>query len=928
MSSNERFSFAQIGNIAFMEELFRKFRDNPDSVDADWRRFFEGVEFGTSGGLGGAVEAEDARAEAKVEAFINLYRRLGHLSAYLSPIDPKPELANDLLPESHGLKDVDSNRKFHPSNLPSREPMTFGDIHRLLLDTYCGRIGADFREINDIEQVVWLQAQMEGCRNKPEFSAQQKRQIFDLLTMTEGFERFLQDRYLGQKRFSLEGNDALIPLLHFMADHGVSLGAEEFNIGMAHRGRLNVLANFMNKSPEMLLKDFEGAEFNPFDIDGDVKYHKGFASEVKTLAERKLRLLLLPNPSHLEIVNPVVEGFARARQYQVNDKQRQKIVPLLIHGDAAFIAQGSVAETLNLAQLDAYTTGGTVHVIINNQIGFTADPSEGRSCPYASEIAKVIRAPVLHVNADDVEACVWTAQLAMAYRQKFGRDVVIDLIGYRRHGHNETDEPGFTQPLMYKVIKQHPTVLAQYTEQLTQDGVLTKDDAESAMKNWRARLQKAMETVRSGVAVADFVTPKAFEAIFKHDKVTQEIFDKPADTGVSAAKLRALGNKACTLPSSVHPHPKIAKLLDSRLAMLEGDGAVDWGMAEILCYASLATEGHHIRLSGQDCRRGTFSHRHAVLVDYETGKPYQPLNNLDKKQAYVDVINSPLSELAVMGFDFGYSVAEPNALVMWEAQFGDFVNGAQIVVDQFLVASEAKWKQVSGLTLLLPHGYEGQGPEHSSARPERFLQLCGNLNIQVAIPTTPAQMFHLLRRQLKRSFRKPLIIMTPKSLLRHPKVISTLKDFGDVGFQEVIDDATIAKPKLAETVVLCTGKLYYELIEARLSAENDTLPIVRLEQLYPFPEEKLKAVLARYANAKNLVWTQEEPVNMGAWSFVRPRLEELVGKQMKIRYSGRKGAGTTAEGSLKQHVKEQTRIIQDALGLTSSISKNSDAVAK
>ena len=930
--SSSSFQFANISNVAFIDEQYEQFKSDPQSVDADWQRFFAGVEFASGAGssASGSGSTDTQRDHAKVEAFVHVYRRLGHLSANLSPIDEKPALSKDLSVETHGLKDVADSRTFYTVNLPSQEAMSLSDIKKLLEETYCRSIGADFREINDIDQVIWLQGQMEGCRNRPKFSAEEKKKLHAQLVTAEGFERFLQDRYLGQKRFSLEGTDSLIPMMHTVIDETAKAGAAEINIGMAHRGRLNVLTNIMGKSLELIFKDFEGKDFTPFNIDGDVKYHKGFASEVTTSHGHNMHLYLLPNPSHLEVVNPVVEGFARARQDLTSDTARKSVVPLLIHGDAAFIAQGSVAETLNLALLDSYTTGGTIHIIINNQIGFTANPSEARSCRYASDIAKLIRAPVFHVNADDPEACVWVSMLASQYRQKYGRDVVIDLIGYRRHGHNETDEPNFTQPLMYKKIKAHSTVLSQYETTLANEQVLTKDDAAAAMKAFRDRAQRAMEFVKGGGEVANPVIPKAYADISRYEKVSGEAFQKAAKTVVTTAQLKDLAASFCKIPGDFQANPKIIKLMESRQAMMQGEGAVDWGLAELLCFSSLAAESHPVRLSGQDCRRGTFSHRHAVWFDFEKGQTYEPLNHLNGKQARVDVINSPLSELAVMGFDFGYSVADPNALVIWEAQFGDFVNGAQIIIDQFLAASEAKWKQCSGLTLLLPHGYEGQGPEHSSARPERFLQLCGNLNIQVAIPTTPAQLFHLLRRQLKRAFRKPLVIMSPKSLLRHPKVVSKLAEFSEGQFQELVLDQTISKVKSVDTVVLCTGKIYYELEETRDKNADikDSLPIIRVEQLYPFPEAQLSAALGQFPNLKNLVWAQEEPENMGAWTFMRPRLEAIAPKGVAISYSGRPSSGSTAEGSLKSHIQEQERIVLHALGLGSKLSLVSTKVKK
>lgn len=936
MSTGEdrgKFSFASGSNANYIVSMYEQYSRDPQSVDESWRRFFEGYEFAAEGATIGKKGADSE--EAKVESLINAFRRLGHKGAYLNPLDePNRDLIDDLKPEYHGLSDVDPNRIFHPSNLGiEKDTPTFNEIVDFLNTTYCGKIGADYRDINDIESVVWLQEQMEACRNQPVITKDEKLRIFDKLVQAEGFERFLQDRYLGQKRFSIEGLDAMIPLLDVIAEDANKAGVEEINLAMAHRGRLNVLANFMGKEYDELLHEFEGAEFNPLNIEGDVKYHKGFANEVDTSIGGKIRLYLSPNPSHLEAVNPVLEGFTRARQRLLNDQERTKVMPVLIHGDAAFVGQGVVAETLNLANLPSYCTGGTIHVIANNQLGFTAYPEETKSCDYASDIAKFLRAPVLHVNADDPEATVWAARLAVAYRQKFQRDFVIDLVGYRRHGHNETDEPSFTQPLMYKKIKDHPTVLSIYQKKLIEEGALSEDEAKSRLREFRAMLQERLQHVRSGAFTKVSKVPEALKYSLKYVHADREDIEKPLDTRVKRDVVMKIQSRILEFPKGFHPHAKIEKLFESRRKMFEGEGEIDWGMAELLAFGSAALDGYHVRLSGQDCGRGTFSHRHAILRDFNTNKPLNILNQIGDNQATVDVINSPLSEAGCLGFEFGYSVADPDSLVLWEAQFGDFANGAQIIIDQFLVASEAKWKQASSLVLLLPHGYEGQGPEHSSARPERFLQSCGNLNIQVANLTTPAQLFHILRRQVMREFQKPLVIMTPKSLLRHPKVVSSLKAFTEGGFTEIIDDPSINNPDAVKRLVVCTGKVYYDLEKAR--EENDQtseVPLIRIEQLYPFPKQKLAEVLKRYSGVREIYWTQEEPVNMGAWTFMRPRLEKLCGPNQVVKYVGRKGSGSTAEGSLKSHIIEQQRIVQDALGLARTLDpkakKNAKAASK
>jgi 2-oxoglutarate dehydrogenase E1 component len=914
-SGSPRFSFATGNNVAYLEQLYAAFKQDPASIDPSWRQFFEGYEFAASGDILGSGGGGESPFTARVEAFINAYRRLGHLSAHLSPLAPAPGIAKDMLPESHGLKDVDPLQMFNPANLPEKA-MSFKDINALLTATYCGRIGADYREINDIGIVTWLQEQMESCRNQPPLSAEVKLRILTKLTQAEGFEQFLGRRYIGTKRFSLEGADAFIPLLDLITADGAKAGVEEFCLGMSHRGRLNCLVNFLGKSYELMLKDFEGTEYNAYDIDGDVKYHMGFASEVATMNGDRVRLYLSPNPSHLEIVNPVVEGFVRGRQRLLNDHDRHKVLPILMHGDASFMGQGTVSETLNLSGLAGYSTGGTVHIVINNQIGFTTDPQESRSTTYSSDIAKMVRAPVLHVNADDPEAVIWCGRLALAYRQKFHRDIIIDLVGYRRHGHNEGDEPAFTQPLMYKKIAAHPTVLKIYADKLVAEGTVDAATVEKEASNFRDRMQAAYDAVhgKKSPQIPAPVIPAGLQKTLTYKKASREEIAQPVATGVKAATLRAIVSKITKVPEGFTLHPKLARLLENRQKMVDGQGAIDWGLGELLALGSLALEGRHVRFTGQDAQRGTFTSRHAVYTDFQTNERYEALNYLDPKQATVHVINSPLSEQGCLGFEFGYSVADPEALVAWEAQFGDFANGAQIIIDQFLSASEAKWKQTSSLIMLLPHGHEGQGPEHSSARPERFLQLCGNLNMQVAIPTTPAQHFHALRRQLHRDFRKPLVLMTPKSLLREPLCVSPVADFQDGRFHEILDETIPAKAD-AERVIFCSGKIYYDLIKARTEqSQFATVPVIRLEQLYPFPYGQMEALLTSYPKLSEIIWTQEEPQNMGGWNFVRGRLLEVLKPSQKLNYVGRKNSGTPAEGSGKAHEAEQKRIIQDALG--------------
>jgi 2-oxoglutarate dehydrogenase E1 component len=920
-SGNPKLSYASGANAEFIDSLYEQYKKDSGSVDATWQRFFEGFEFGLKGDAGtNAASAGSATGgdpdTARVEAFINAYRRLGHMSAHLNPLVDSVPISPDMTPEAHGLKNLDATRRFMPANLP-KASLTFPEINSLLTKTYCGKIGADYRDLNDIETITWLQEQMESCANKPEFPSEFKKRIHQKLAQAEGFEQFLGRRYIGAKRFSIEGCDALIPLLDVILDDASRAGAEEVSIGMAHRGRLNVLANIMNKPAELILKEFEGAEFNPYDIDGDVKYHMGFASDVGTFSGNRMRLYLSPNPSHLEVVSPVVEGFVRARQRLLADTERTRIIPILMHGDASFMGQGVVAETFNMCQLDSYKTGGTIHIVINNQIGFTTDPVDSRSTDYSSDIAKMVRAPVLHVNADDPEAVAWCAKLATSFRQKFSRDIIIDLVGYRRHGHNEGDEPAFTQPVMYKKISVHTTVYKKYTDRLIAEGTLTEEGAKKVADEFKDYMQIAYDTVhgKKTLSLPAPVVPASLQKCMTYRKATRDDVAASVKTGVSAKTLKDIVQKMTTIPAGFTLNPKLVRLLENRRKMLDDGGAVDWGLGELMALATLALEGHHIRLTGQDAKRGTFTSRHSVYFDFETNKQYEALSHLSDTQGKVHVINSPLSEMGCLGYEFGYSVADPEAFVAWEAQFGDFSNGAQIVIDQFLSASEAKWKQTSGLVMLLPHGHEGQGPEHSSARPERFLQLCGNLNLQVAICTTPAQHFHILRRQLHREFRKPLVLMTPKSLLREPLCTSTVADFEKGFFKEILDDESIKKKAGIKKAIFCSGKIYYDLFKARAADEKfKSVPIVRLEQLYPFPYASMTTLLETFPNLEEIIWTQEEPQNMGGWNFVRGRLLEVLKTNQKLSYSGRKNSGTPAEGTTKAHEAEQNRIIQDALG--------------
>ncbi len=878
-------------NLSYLENLYELYCRDAAALTPEWQRFFKNFAQYRAGALSpdGSVVARDHHDSARVEAMVNHFRRRGHLYARRNPLQRYDRYKAHLDLHAYELDAVDVAHVFYPADLAGVASATLSEIVDVLDRSYCGAIGVDFMEINNEERVVWIGRRIEKNLGRPSFTRPQRLQIMRKLVAAEGFERFLHTRYLGQKRFSLEGCDVLIPLLDFLSAQAVESEIAEICIGMAHRGRLNVLANFMQKDLAHIFTEFEGSSSYSFDIDGDVKYHLGFEAKVG-VGERQLDLCLLPNPSHLEAVNPVLEGYVRGRQRVRGARQ---VLPVLIHGDASFTGQGVVFETLNFSKLDAYNTGGTIHIIIDNQIGFTTDQRQARSTDYCSDIVKAIRAPVFHVNADDPEAAVWTAQLALAYRQQFASDVVIDIVGYRRHGHNEGDEPAFTQPLMYQQIAAHPRVLEIYHQQLLAQGVISGEDFDREKNIYKAELEKAHKLVKKPAAAGN-MQPKNKKNISQ------------VDTAVQAELLATTLQTITTPPPQFNLHPKIARIFTQRQAMAAGK--IDWATAELLAMATLASAGRHVRLAGQDCQRGTFSSRHAVAVDVKDGMPWSVFSAYGDR---VEVVNSPLSEFGALGFEFGYSIVDTQALIMWEAQFGDFANGAQIIIDQFIAASEAKWRQCSALVMLLPHGYEGMGPEHSNARPERFLQLCGNGNMQVAIPTTAAQYFHLLRRQVLREGQKPLIIMSPKSLLRHPQVscVPAMFTSGHT-FQEVIADRAVAADKVTR-VLMCSGKIFYELAARRAELKLSDTALVRFEQLYPFPEKNFLSIINSYPQVEELLWVQEEPQNMGAWSFIRPRLRACLSK-FKLRYVGRKTSGTTAEGYMRAHTIAQRRIVDSA----------------
>jgi 2-oxoglutarate dehydrogenase E1 component len=882
----EEISFA---NLAYVEEQFQRYRTDPSSLEPSWRHFFEGWEM-----AGDLVPTGEASSDLKIYHLIEAYRTYGHLKAQINPLAAPPTDVSELSLANLGFQVSDLDKSFPTCGFLPQPEAPLSEIIGALEKTYCGAIGVEYMGLRKPELEVWLQQIIEPNFTFP-FSAEDKLEIFHELNRAELFETFLQTKYVGQKRFSLEGGETLIPMLAFALEAGVEAGIHEIVLGMAHRGRLNVLANILNKSYATIFHEFE-AHYTP-DLSegtGDVKYHKGFIGSLTTKKGEKIEITLSANPSHLEAVDPVVEGQARAKQ---EIKGPKTVLPILVHGDASVAGQGIVYETLQLSKLRGYETGGTLHVVINNQIGFTTLPKDGRSTQYCTDIAFTFGAPVFHVNAEKPEACVYAMLLALKIRQKFHCDVFLDLNCYRKYGHNEGDEPAFTQPQEYKIIREKKSIREMYKESLVQEGILTMEAGDKLETEFHDFLQEAMDKIASKAA-----SPEA---------PAKESLLAPVATAVSAAALIGLAEDFCHVPEGFHIHPKIKKLADERLAMVKGnpeEPTIDWGMAEHLAYATLLVDGVHVRISGQDCRRGTFSQRHAMWVDQvEENTKYFPLSHLKNKKAPFDIFNSPLSEFAVLGFEFGYSLFYPHSLVVWEAQYGDFGNGAQVIIDQFIAASEQKWGHRSGITLFLPHGYEGQGPEHSSGRMERYLQLSADENWQIVDCTTPAQLFHVLRRQALRQQPRPLVIFTLKALLRHPLVLSSLKSFTEGSFEEFIDDPkNIAQPK---RILFCSGKVYYDLITER---KRDDIAVIRIEHLYPFHREKFQKLVEKYKSTQDLCWVQEEHSNMGAWNYIRPILQEITGKQ--IRYIGRGPSASTAAGSYALHKKQYDQMMQEAFG--------------
>jgi 2-oxoglutarate dehydrogenase E1 component len=969
----QKTSFLSGTNSSYIEKLYAKYVENPASIPDSWRQFFEGlgdqkdniienqgpswapsnIKYISNGDLdvyekylpknlnGNSIKekiVEKNRTLSGDEKFdverstidsvraimmIRAYRIRGHLIADLDPLQLQEKHHHpELNPETYGFKKEDRNRKIFLDKFLGLEYATVNEILEILLKTYCSKIGIEFMHMSDPEEKKWIQERIEGKGKEANFTSEGKKAIFKKLVEAEGFENYCHTKFVGTKRFGLDGCESLIPALEQIIKVGGGLGVKEVKIGMPHRGRLNILANVIQKPFKKIFKEFSGDPGpDTAGVSGDVKYHLG-ASADRDFNGNNVHVSLTANPSHLEAVNPVVLGQTRAKQFFHNDPQRVKVVPILLHGDAAFAGQGIVAECFAMSGLKGHNTGGTIHIIVNNQIGFTTSPSFARSSPYPSEVAKMVQAPIFHVNGDDAESVVYCARIATEYRQKFKRDVVIDIICYRRFGHNEGDEPSFTQPLMYKKIRAQATTLTIYGNQLIQEGVLGKEEFQNEKDNFKKFLDTEFETSKSYIPnQIDWFTGS-------WSKFTTEIgSDRRGVTGVDLDLIHKAGEKICNLPANLNSHSTIKRLFEAKKKMFETGKGFDWATAESLAFGTLLLEGYPVRFVGQDSSRGTFSQRHAGVLDQDTGEKYYPLKNLSSNQGQFEIIDSFLSEFGVLGFEYGYSISSPETLVLWEAQFGDFANGAQIIIDQFITSGEKKWTRASGLVMLLPHGYEGQGPEHSSARIERYLQSCAQENLQVVNCTTPANYFHLLRRQIHRTFRKPLIVFSPKSLLRHKKCVSEIEDFlPENSFHRILPDHAdfpeynlikLAKDEDIKRVVLCSGKVYFDISEKRETIRNPKVQLLRIEQLYPFPVKKLASFLKRFKNADEFIWCQEEPENMGAWSFVEKYINwtlDLVGaKSKKVQYVGRKPSASTATGYLKKHVQQQDEIISKVL---------------
>ena len=914
------FDFAHIENVDYVEQMWAAYREDHQSVDSIWRAFFSGFEFAGTGpesasqGEPGAVPGADGqdRVLRDADALVTAYRRMGHLVAHLAPISydrpPHPLLAI----AEYGLTEADLDAQVGSCGFGGTTDGTLGDLIEKLQTTYCRSIGVEYLDIPFKSQQEWLQRQMEPILNRPKFTGEQREHIFRQIVASQGFENYLHTKFIGHKRFSLEGAETLVPLLTTLAETGAALEVDEMVLGMAHRGRLNVLAHVLEKPYEQFFSEFEGTVPDQgVDGSGDVKYHMGYSNDYRTQSGQTVHISLSPNPSHLELIDPVVEGLVFAKQEIRGDIQKGQIVPVLVHGDASFTGQGIISETLCLAQLNGYDNGGTIHVIVNNQIGFTATPRQSRFTSYPSDIAKIVQAPIFHVNADDPEAVVHTAMMAMQYRQAFKADVIVDLWCYRRHGHNEGDDPVFTQPTRSKAISKHPSVDKVYEADLLTHNALSQEKVDAIRSDLRQHLDGALDRAHEQTPAESMGSfGGAWEGLGRAGD------DWSADTRVDAETLKTIADRATTPPEDFTIYPKLDRLVKTRRDMVFGDTPMDWGCAEMLAFGSLLFEGTSVRLSGQDCQRGTFSHRHGVWHDHENGQQYWPLSNLSEDQGEFTLLNSMLSELAVVGFEYGISLADPRRLSLWEAQFGDFSNMAQPMIDQFISCAEQKWQRMSGLVMLLPHGFEGQGPEHSSARIERYLALCSQDNMQVAVPTLPGQYFHLLRRQMRRDFRKPLILFMPKSLLRHKDSTSLLEDLTDQTFFPVLDDPTIERPGSVRRVVFCTGKVYYDLLAAQRERNVQDVAVIRVEQLNPFPWDETTAILGRYGKTEEVFWVQEEPQNMGSWDFTEPKLRKVLQDRLPVQYVGRKPSASPATGLMGRHQQEQADFVDKALTRT------------
>jgi len=906
----DRLNYINSGNAAFIDSLYEEYQQDPASVDFGWQKFFEGFDFGR-GAEATAVSAETPDHFLKEINVLNMimgYRTRGHLFATTNPVRERRHYFPGKELETFGLSEADMDTVFNAGVEIGLGPAKLRDIRQALEDTYCRTIGAEYRYVRNPIKIKWFEERMERTRNTPSFSVDQKKLMFEKLSQAVIFENFLGTKFLGQKRFSLEGAEAIIPALDSVIQKGSSLGIQEYIIGMAHRGRLNVLANIMKKTYKEIFFEFEGKNYDedsPFS--GDVKYHLGYSTDVKTDDGKNVHLSLCPNPSHLEAVDPVVEGLTRSKIDFKYNGDEEKIAPILIHGDASVAGQGIVYEVLQMEKLNGYSTGGTIHLVINNQIGFTTNYLDARSSTYCTDVAKTVLSPVFHVNGDDVEAVTYVINLAMEYRQAFHSDVFIDILCYRRYGHNEADEPKFTQPVLYKAIDAHENPRKVYLDKLLAEGSITEEFAKESEKKFRDLLQSQLDESKAEERFSEPIQMFAGAWEGLHIATEKETIAK-TDTAVSKDELLAIGKSLTELPKDKEFFKKIEKLFQDRNAMVEKSHVFDWAMGELLAYGTLLKDGHAVRLSGEDVKRGTFSHRHAVLTLADSEQEYIPMDNIGG-DAKFSIYNSLLSEYGVLGFEYGYALANPNALTIWEAQFGDFFNGAQIIVDQYIASAETKWQRGNGLVMLLPHGYEGQGPEHSSARIERFMELCADNNIQVANCTTPANFFHILRRQIYRDFRKPLIVFTPKSLLRSPKCVSPLVDFTEGKFQEVIDDS-FADAKKVKRVLFCSGKIYYDLLDKQQADQRKDIAIVRIEQLYPTPVQQMAKIKSKYSKATEFFWVQEEPENMGAWPYMCRKFRK--DDVLKLDVISRLEGSSTATGFAKQHAAQQLHIISKA----------------